>query len=152
MSSRKLHLQGIADTESLAREVAERVRRQSPPRFLLLLDGPMGAGKTRFTRALIEALGGDETASPSFAIHHSYRTALADVEHFDLFRLEGEDDLESTGFWDFFRSPSGVIVIEWADRLREMGLADQLPRQWPSMKLRFEVIDHSTGLRQITIE
>lgn len=104
-------------------------------RALILLDGPMGAGKTQFTQFLVEALGGRETRSPSFAIHHSYPTKRGYLEHFDLFRLTSEDDLESTGFWDFFSKREGVIVIEWFARLSELGLERHLPQTWSSMAL-----------------
>lgn len=104
-------------------------------RALILLDGPMGAGKTQVTQFLVEALGGQGSASPSFAIHHSYETPRGPVEHFDLFRLKNEDDLESTGFWDFFRASQGVIVIEWFARLKEFGLEKQLPRTWPRIEI-----------------
>lgn len=110
---------------------AVRVAASLGSRALILLDGPMGAGKTQFTRFLIEALGGEEGQSPSFAIHHSHEIRRGSLEHLDLFRLKNEDDLESTGFWDFFRVREGVIVVEWSSRLAEFGLQRRLPRTWP---------------------
>mgnify|MGYP001381218885 CR=1 FL=1 len=128
-------IQSLEDLRNLAQEIAS----QRGSRLLLLLEGPMGAGKTQFTRFLVEALGSGETASPSFAIHHNYASAQTSIDHFDLFRLESVDDLESTGFWDFFRAKEGVIVIEWADRLDEFGIADQLPfpGAWLRIRMRF---------------
>lgn len=107
-------------------------------RLLILLDGEMGAGKTQFTRYLIEEMGSDEACSPSFAIHNSYQTSRGPVEHMDLYRLENEDDLESTGFWDFFLAGEGLVIIEWAGRLREMGLEGALPRTWPKLEIKIE--------------
>ena len=118
---------------AFACEIAGEIALHS--RVLILLDGPMGAGKTQFTRFLVDALGGSETASPSFAIHHAYPIPRGVVHHFDLFRLENEDDLESTGFWDFLGARDGIILIEWSRRLEEIGLSDALPKAWPRLSL-----------------
>lgn len=132
-----IEIKDLADMRAFAQSVAQEVRTNR--RLLILLDGEMGAGKTQFTRFLLEELGSDEACSPSFAIHNSYSTLSGSVEHMDLYRLESEDDLESTGFWDFFRAKEGVVIIEWADRLREMGLADQLPRTWRRVQMKIEI-------------
>ncbi len=97
----------------------------------------MGAGKTQFTKFLIESLGSTEAVSPSFAIHHSYETSVRDIHHLDLFRLESADDLESTGFWDIFCADDAWVIIEWAEKLDEFGLRNQLPKSWPQIKLVF---------------
>lgn len=102
------------------------------PKALILLDGPLGAGKTQFVTFLVEALGGEKTASPTFAIHNVYQVAHTEVHHLDLYRLESEDDLESTGFWDLFNLETGYIAIEWAERLN----TDFLPKNWPTYQVR----------------
>lgn len=142
MTSEKREIASLPEMKRLARELAETIKNGARRRLLLLLDGPMGAGKTQFTRFLVEELGSSETASPSFAIHHSYLGEnKLPIEHFDLFRLEDLDDLESTGFWDFFRSREAIVIVEWAERLTEFGLVDQLPLTgvWPRMRLKFEL-------------
>jgi tRNA threonylcarbamoyladenosine biosynthesis protein TsaE len=121
------------------------------PRHIVLLDGPMGAGKTQFTRFFMKALGSNETVSPSFAIHNSYETPVGTVEHFDLYRLENEDDLESTGFWDYFLNRKGIIVIEWASRLREAGLEAALPRTWPKIWIAIELSSKQRDARCVRV-
>ena len=124
-------------------------------RLLVFLDGPMGVGKTRFVCDFAHALGAGEMASPSFAIHHSYRGDNYDIEHFDLFRLESEDDLESTGFWDCFRKREGIVIVEWAARLQVFGAIDQIPNSWPLLKLKFSFlgpVSESDERRCIEIE
>lgn len=140
-------IQSLSEMQALAHELAGSLGR----RQLILLDGPMGAGKTQFTKFLLEALGGSEVVSPSFAIHNSYASRRGFIEHMDLFRLESEEDLESTGFWDFFRAREGVVIVEWAERLNEMGLTPQLPRTWPCLALRFEVPTGSGEKRRVSI-
>jgi tRNA threonylcarbamoyladenosine biosynthesis protein TsaE len=121
--------------QSFATELSKTLK----PRTILCLKGEMGAGKTQFTKYLVEAMGGSETTSPSFAIHNSYATGTLSVEHFDLFRLENADDLESTGFWDIFDELNSVVVIEWSDKLEEFNLRKGLPRSWKTVELVFEL-------------
>lgn len=125
----------IADLEAL-RVYAHGLIKRLHERQILLLNGPVGAGKTQLTRLLLEELGCDETVSPSYAIHNQYSTPRrGEVDHIDLYRVESEDDLESTGFWDLFSQPEGLVIIEWADRLKP----GTLPRSWKMLKIDFEV-------------
>jgi tRNA threonylcarbamoyladenosine biosynthesis protein TsaE len=105
-------------------------------RTLLLLEGPVGAGKTELVKALNLHLGIAASASPSFAIHHRYENPITGVgvDHVDLYRLDGDDDLESTGFWDLFGVDRGLVVIEWADRLN----LDLLPLNWTKILVQIE--------------
>lgn len=103
-----------------------------PAKTLILLDGPLGAGKTQFVQFFVEALGGEKTASPTFAIHNVYPVAHTEVHHLDLYRLESEEDLESTGFWDLFTLSKAYIAIEWAERLNP----DFLPKDWTTYQVR----------------
>lgn len=103
-------------------------------REILLFEGPLGAGKTQLVRFLLENLGTREACSPTFAIHHRYETVRGSVDHLDLYRLEDEDDLESTGFWDLFSIQKGLILIEWADRLD----SSWLPPDWACRRIRID--------------
>ena len=72
-------------------------------RQIILLQGPLGVGKTFWVQAVIQALGGSGVSSPSFSVIQSYKVQKRqNVYHVDLYRLQGDDDLESTGFWDLF--------------------------------------------------
>ncbi|MCB0364544.1 MAG: tRNA (adenosine(37)-N6)-threonylcarbamoyltransferase complex ATPase subunit type 1 TsaE [Bdellovibrionaceae bacterium] len=106
-------------------------------REVLLLTGPVGVGKTQLVRYLVEALGAHEACSPSFAIHNCYEVIDRRIDHVDLYRLEDEQDLESTGFWDFFLEPRGLIIIEWAERLD----SDYLPPGWTLRQVDLAFID-----------
>ena len=92
---------------------------------VLALDGPMGAGKTTFTRALVEALGGDPAlvSSPTYTLLHRYDGRLP-VVHVDACRLTSAEALEGLGFEE--ASSGAVAVVEWAAQV-----ADVLPvRRW----------------------
>jgi tRNA threonylcarbamoyladenosine biosynthesis protein TsaE len=101
---------------------------QISERQIILLRGEMGTGKTQSVLWLAESLGAHDAASPSFALHNIYAIGgdRAIIDHFDLFRLHDGDDLESTGFWDVFAKESGLVIIEWPERLA----IGELPPQW----------------------
>ena len=105
---------------------------------LVLLQGPMAAGKTELVRNFAKLKGFEDVASPSFAIHHRYRRASRDqmeIDHFDLFRLSNEEELESTGFWDLIENKQAWIFIEWPERLSE----DQISRRIKLLKIVFKM-------------
>jgi tRNA threonylcarbamoyladenosine biosynthesis protein TsaE len=112
-------------------------------RTVLLLEGPVGAGKTELVKKLTQALGLPPTASPSFAIHHRYEKddgSEDGMDHVDLYRLDSEDDLESTGFWDLFGAERGLVVIEWSDRLNQT----LLPLNWKKIKVEITLLSDPT--------
>lgn len=84
---------------------------------VIALSGPMGVGKTELTKCLLKRLKGEPATSPTFSLHNRYDKGERPVDHFDLYRLKDDEDLESSGFWDCFEQDSGLIVVEWADRL-----------------------------------
>lgn len=78
--------------------------------------GGLGAGKTTFTRGLAIGAGlDDEVTSPTFALINEYHGAI-DIYHFDMYRIESTDDLETTGFFDYPMDES-VFVIEWSENI-----------------------------------
>lgn len=105
------------------------------PSLNLLLVGDLGAGKTTFTKGFAKGLGVDEKVvrSPSFAIMYIY-TGRLKLIHVDLYRLNDPREVFHTGVLDYFDSDDGVLVIEWADRLK-----DNLPESW--VKITFFIED-----------
>jgi tRNA threonylcarbamoyladenosine biosynthesis protein TsaE len=82
------------------------------------LTGPMGAGKTtlvRGTAAGMEIMDGFIVSSPTYTILQSYPCRKMDLFHLDLFRVSGQEDLDSTGYRDAIHDES-VLIIEWVDR------------------------------------
>ena len=86
-------------------------------------NGPMGAGKTTFIRALSRALGvsDDEANSPSFSIINEYRsdTTAELIYHFDLYRLESVDEALEIGIEDYFDS-GALCLLEWPERIEPL--------------------------------
>lgn len=83
---------------------------------VIALFGPMGMGKTAFTRGIARGLGvADEISSPTFALVHEHEGRVP-LYHFDMYRVDSWDDLYSTGFFDYLGS-GGVLVIEWSENI-----------------------------------
>jgi tRNA threonylcarbamoyladenosine biosynthesis protein TsaE len=104
-------------------------------RSVVALAGPMGAGKTEFVKCLTLSQGIQGAASPTFAIHHRYQNQHQVFEHLDLYRLKNEDELETTGFWDFFSEPQGLILIEWPEKMR----LSTIPDTWDLFRIEISV-------------
>ena len=121
-ASRLIELPSLAATEALAASVAALARTGDA----ILLEGVLGAGKSAFARAFLRAASCDpvlEVPSPTFTLVQSYDTRIGMVHHFDLWRLDGPHGLAELG-WEEARS--GVVLVEWPDRLSGLRPADAL--------------------------
>ena len=79
--------------------------------------GDLGAGKTCFTRGLAKGLGyNGNVTSPTFAIVNEYLGGKFNIYHYDMYRIEGWEDLYSTGFFDY-KDLGGIIVAEWSENI-----------------------------------
>ena len=101
-----------AETTAAGRELGARL----PPGSVVLLEGPLGAGKTAFTRGLAEGLGcdPDEVSSPTFTIVQEYRGRVT-LQHVDLYRL-APDEVDDLALEELLEE--NVIAVEWPDRWR----------------------------------
>ena len=95
-----------------------------PVGAVVALNGPLGAGKTRFVRELAAALGvnPDEVASPTFVLLHEY-AGVRPIFHCDAYRLRSVRELWELGVEEMFDS-AAIVLIEWADRVAEALPAD----------------------------
>ena len=103
------------DTLRIGEQIGRRIR--SP--HTLLLDGPLGSGKTVLTRGVTRGLGVYEPAtvrSPSFTLVNQHPSPLGDIYHVDLYRLNSRRDQYSTGL-DEILAGNSVVIIEWAEKL-----------------------------------
>lgn len=126
----------ISSTEDLKQFFSQQIQ-NLPARTVFLFQGEVGVGKTESVKKLAEILGLGQVASPSFAIHHRYQNSTNSLDHVDLYRLNDEDDLESTGFWDLFQQDRALLVIEWPERIN----LDWIPGDWNVCEYHFSFVD-----------
>lgn len=104
------------ETAAFGRELAGRLGGGG----VVLLSGPLGAGKTLLAKAVFGALGADErrVVSPTFTLINRYRAEGEGLPlyHVDLYRTEGPADLETLGLEEVLDS-GGVVLIEWGEKL-----------------------------------
>ena len=112
------------ETEQFGKELCEQMLREgsSLPPFVALF-GDLGVGKTAFVRGFTSAIAPDaRVKSPTFALVHEYKGAATSVFHFDMYRIGGEDDLYSIGFYDYL-DRRGICLVEWSENI-EYALPD----------------------------
>ena len=100
------------DTERIAFELAKNAEAGD----IFCLSGTLGAGKTVFAKGFARGIGYENrVTSPTFTLMNAYEGGRLPVYHFDLYRLENKNDLESIGYEEYFFS-EGVSLIEWPER------------------------------------
>ena len=101
------------ETEARAAQLAKTLPTGTVIGFL----GELGAGKTAFTRGFCEGLGiNAEVSSPTFALCNDYIGDGARVLHYDMYRVDGWDDLYSVGFFEALDS-GAYVLCEWSENV-----------------------------------
>lgn len=101
------------DTLNIGKKIADTLRGGET----IALYGDLGVGKTHLISGLAEGLGfTGETSSPTFAIVNEYRGGRLPLFHFDMYRISGWEDLETTGFFDY-QEEGGVVATEWSENI-----------------------------------
>jgi tRNA threonylcarbamoyladenosine biosynthesis protein TsaE len=111
-----------ADTVEVGRKLAALLK---PPQ-LLLLRGDLGTGKTTLVKGIAQALDAadpDEVTSPTFTLLHEYDGTQdgkpVKLFHLDVYRLEGERQLETLGL-DELLTPDALVLVEWGDKFKSI--------------------------------
>ena len=107
-----------AATQSLGKKIGERLAAGS----IIALTGELGCGKTLLTRGICEGLGVPlrQVSSPTFVLVNEYKGRLP-VYHMDLYRLGDINDGFEIVIMDYFaRAESGIMLIEWAEKMRSV--------------------------------
>ena len=106
-----------AETEECGRELAMAQKESSElPRFVAMF-GDLGVGKTAFTRGFTSVFSPSSAVkSPTFTLVNEYGRGRDAVFHFDMYRIDSEDDLYSIGFYDYL-DRGGVCIVEWSEKI-----------------------------------
>jgi tRNA threonylcarbamoyladenosine biosynthesis protein TsaE len=111
-----------ADTIEVGRKLVKLLK---PPQ-LLILRGELGTGKTTLVKGIAQALDAaeaDEVTSPTFTLIHEYDGTQAGTPvklfHLDVYRLEGERQLETLGL-DELLTPDALVLVEWGEKFKSI--------------------------------
>ncbi|MGI6032452.1 MAG: tRNA (adenosine(37)-N6)-threonylcarbamoyltransferase complex ATPase subunit type 1 TsaE [Coriobacteriales bacterium] len=129
----------VEQTQDIGRALAGLVK----PDDVIVLDGDLGAGKTQFSKGLAKGLGvTDEVTSPTFNILLEYEGDELALFHFDLYRLDTQEELDDIDFYGVLES-DGVSLVEWGGKF-----AEALPEERLDVFIRME----EDGDRSIQVE
>lgn len=107
----------ITKSEKETFELAENFAKTLEAGSVICLSGDLGAGKTVFAKGVCSALGVAEyISSPTFTIVNEYEGKLR-IFHFDMYRIEDEDELIEIGY-DEYLSSGGICIIEWPENIK----------------------------------
>lgn len=106
----------LPDADAMAR-FAQRLAPHLGPGDVLLLEGPIGAGKTHFARALVQQLldTPEDVPSPTFTLVQVYDGPGFEIWHSDLYRLSHADEALELGLMEAFQT--ALCLVEWPERL-----------------------------------
>jgi tRNA threonylcarbamoyladenosine biosynthesis protein TsaE len=116
-----------SEEETIA--LGERLARELPTRQVVLLIGPLGAGKTTLAKGIVKGLGAaspDDVSSPTFTLIHEYGR----VYHIDLYRLDEPREVATLGLDDLF-DREAIVLIEWGERFPQF-----LPAERTEIRIR----------------
>lgn len=118
----------IAETAA----VAEALVRTLEPGGVVVLTGGLGSGKTTLVKGMAHALGIDPASvrSPTFTIIHEYRGGRLPLVHMDVYRLNGPEEFDAVGGFEYLAANRGLVAIEWGELI-----LDALDPGWLQLKI-----------------
>ncbi len=128
------------ETKLIGRKFAEGLKKGN----VIVLTGDLGSGKTKFTEGVLQFFGlENEISSPTFNIVNEYVNGEVNVYHFDVYRLEDEDEFYAIGGEEYFEK--GICLIEWGEMIESA-----LPNKYTQISFSRNLNDEN--LREIVIE
>lgn len=133
------------NTEQELAILAEKILSIVSKGSILLLSGGLSSGKTTLVSNFCKIFGIELVQSPTYSIHHRYSNKKIIIDHFDLYRLESEEDIQSSGFFDLLNTDADYKFVEWPDRVKT--------RDYPVGKPLYMIMIKVEGLdsRQVDI-
>lgn len=114
------------ETKKVARQIAQRIGTSG----IIILNGELGAGKTKFTEGFLSYFGlENEISSPTFNIVNEYKNEEVTIYHFDVYRLSDIDEFYAIGGEEYFTK--GICIIEWGEIIKEA-----LPKHYTKITIK----------------
>lgn len=141
-----VYTSAVNETEKCGADLAREILQDTALPHFIALYGDLGVGKTAFVRGFASLISPQSTVrSPTFALVNEYRGHPLSLFHFDMYRIESEDDLYSIGYDDYLVR-RGICLVEWSEKIPYA-----LPEDY--LRVRIEKDDpDNTEHRKITIE
>ncbi len=140
MREKQITSNSSEETIKIAKKIAENINKKS----VIILTGELGSGKTKFTEGFLTYFNlQDEISSPTFNIVNEYKTEHQNIFHFDVYRLESEDEFYEIGGEEYFEK--GICIIEWGELIK-----DALPSEF--LHIIFSKDDNDLDKRVLTIK
>ena len=120
----KIDISNVKQTESLGKQIGEFLINFNGL-AIFYLDGNLGTGKTTLVREILKAMGWQGAVkSPTFSILEEYQIANKDVFHFDLYRLDSQNDFEMLGI-EINANSRGIFFIEWPHKISKFNFGEE---------------------------
>lgn len=120
----KIDISNLKQTESLGKQIGIFLVNFNGL-AIFYLDGNLGTGKTTLVREILKAMGWQGAVkSPTFSILEEYQIANKDVFHFDLYRLDSQNDFEMLGI-DINANSRGIFFIEWPHKISKFNFGEE---------------------------
>ena len=108
----------ITYSEEETKNVAKKIAKKMGKTGVIILNGELGAGKTKFTEGFLSYFELEkEISSPTFTIINEYKNKKATIYHFDVYRLADIDEFYAIGGEEYFSK--GICIIEWGEIIQE---------------------------------
>ena len=132
----------VTHSPSAPEAVGSRLAAQCGAGTVVAFFGGLGMGKTAFVRGMAQVLAPQaEVSSPTFALVNDYG-GNPPLVHFDMYRVTGWEDLDTTGFFEY-QDAGAVLAVEWSENIEAALTAD-------AIRVTFERLSETE--RAITIE
>lgn len=134
----------ISNSEEETKLIGRKFAKDLKKGDVIVLTGDLGSGKTKFTEGVLQFFGlENEISSPTFNIVNEYVNRDVNVYHFDVYRLEDEDEFYAIGGEEYFEK--GICLIEWGEMIEHA-----LPNKYIQISFSRNLEDEN--LREIVIE
>lgn len=128
------------ETLEIGRKIAETLKIGD----VIVLTGDLGSGKTKLTEGILSYFGlENEISSPTFTIVNEYNTENLNIYHFDVYRLEEEEEFTAIGGEEYFEK--GASIIEWGEQVENL-----LPEKY--LKISFSRNENDENSRVLVFE
>ena len=134
----------ISNSEEETKLIGRKFAKDLKKGDVIVLTGDLGSGKTKFTEGVLQFFGlENEISSPTFNIVNEYVKEDVNVYHFDVYRLEDEDEFYAIGGEEYFEK--GICLIEWGEMIEHA-----LPNKYIQISFSRNLEDET--VREIVIE